>query len=127
MAECAGIILGERCFRARFLHFESRFGIMEQRALRTASGGAVSLKVAPIWESVGATVMSDEWTDVKAHRAGPKPLAESMASKDLSQRDILEDMRDSPELYYADHVELSRKLGVLPLSGQGWRRSCLMA
>lgn len=48
-----------------------------------------------------------------------------MATKDLTQRDILEDMREAPELYYPEHVEMCERLGVLSLSRRGWRLACL--
>jgi hypothetical protein len=54
----------------------------------------------------------------------PRALAEILKD-DLSSKDLLEDMREYPDLYYSDHVAVSREKGKLPLSEPGWRQACL--
>lgn len=72
--------------------------------------------------------MSDERTDVKAHLYDPHALAKALVkeeSKEIGAQELLGDMREHPDLYYAEHVLWSQSGGVLPLSDQAWRRCCL--
>ena len=61
---------------------------------------------------------------MKTHPVNPRALAEIL-SEDQTSKDLLEDMREYPDLYYSDHVAVSREKGELPLSDVGWRRACL--
>ncbi len=67
---------------------------------------------------------------MKPHPIDPHALAASLHQADpeaLSAADLLADIKEYPELYYADHVAASDAKGILPLSVVAWRMTCLIA
>lgn len=69
-----------------------------------------------------------ERTSMRPHPLGPHALAKicaQMPDCDLSEEDLLADIKECPDLYFCDHVEVCRSRGILPLSETSWRRSCL--
>lgn len=84
--------------------------------------------VAPASHGAGAIIMfGDGWNPMKPHPLGPKQLAHFFTAQsglELSVQDWIDDMKSFPSLYYADHVDLSRQGGLLPLSGVAWQRAC---
>lgn len=67
---------------------------------------------------------------MKAHKINAHGLAEALAKShpemgDGTVTEWLADIRQHPEIYYADHVDVSDSQGVLPLSETAWRRTCL--
>lgn len=61
---------------------------------------------------------------MKKHPASPYALAVHLAEGEPFE-DMLQDIRDDPDLYYNDHVDYSEEQGTLPLSDVAWRNTCL--
>lgn len=67
------------------------------------------------------------WNPMKPHPLRPEELARKLAlmeGVELAPHDLLEDMKEHPSLYFADHVVMSRQNRVLPLSSTGWEWAC---
>jgi len=63
---------------------------------------------------------------MKTHPCGPQHVAAQL-DPDLQPQDALDDIREHPDLYYPDHLQMSEQSQTLPLSEQAWRRACLAA
>lgn len=63
---------------------------------------------------------------MRSHPCDPRYVADVWASE-LPVDEALADMREYPDLYYCDHVQLSKERKTLPLSEQAWRRACQAA
>lgn len=64
---------------------------------------------------------------MKAHPVDPVTLARLLAADGPDVSVLLDDMFDFPEIYYADHVAVSRERKELPLSQVMWCRACRIA
>lgn len=64
---------------------------------------------------------------MKAHKINAHALAKVLAEKnpEVDVDTWLADIRENPEMYFSDHVDVSDAEGLLPLSDVAWRRDCL--